>query len=187
MLDFITRIGSGYNKYMTHRARQHTLHVLSQQSDATLRDIGVSRELLHGGVTGWPWQPKDLQSRQCSPAFARQSTEMKSERPVSAAVASITSRSRTTYHKVMRKARAISELRNYSDRELRDLGITRGCIVEAVNHGRPGIEQPFARASTSEGHTSVAKPQCSAPVESEPVTTLPIKVMDQHADNRKAA
>lgn len=38
------------------------------------------------------------------------------------------------------KARAISELNSYSDRELHDLGINRGMIVDAVSNGRAGID-----------------------------------------------
>ncbi len=39
---------------------------------------------------------------------------------------------------------AISELRSYSDRELADLGISRGSIIEAVLHGRS--MEPSSRA-----------------------------------------
>jgi len=37
---------------------------------------------------------------------------------------------------------AIAELSAYSDRELADLGITRGQIRDAVYHGRAGIDTP---------------------------------------------
>ena len=47
---------------------------------------------------------------------------------------------------------AVKELDSYSDAELADLGISRGAIVDAVLHGRPGIDQPvndngYARAA----------------------------------------
>lgn len=38
---------------------------------------------------------------------------------------------------------AVKELDSYSDSELADLGISRGDIVNAVLHGRPGIERPL--------------------------------------------
>lgn len=46
------------------------------------------------------------------------------------------------YHIEANKLRgAVKELETYSDAELADLGLTRGNIVEAVLHGRPGIDQ----------------------------------------------
>ena len=36
---------------------------------------------------------------------------------------------------------AITELKALDDRDLQDLGISRGQIVESVEHGREGIEQ----------------------------------------------
>jgi len=38
---------------------------------------------------------------------------------------------------------AVKELDSYTDAELADLGITRGGIVEAVLHGRPGVDAPL--------------------------------------------
>lgn len=167
MLKLITLIGSGYEKYTSYLARQRTLQVLSQLSDATLRDIGVSRQLLNGGVTSWPWQSTDALSRQCNQEKSKQNslvsivqnTTRNPEQDRVATSPSIVSRSRSTYHRVMSKARAIRELRGYSDRELRDLSITRDCIVDAVNYGRPGIEQAFDSTSPATIHKSVAKPQ----------------------------
>ena len=125
MLNLVALVVSSFEKYMTRLARQRTLQVLSQQSDATLRDIGVSRAMLNSGHVSWPLQSAELNSVQA------EYNTVKPERSSAA----------TTYHKVMSKARAIRELRACSDRELRDLGITRGSIVEAVQYGRPGIEQ----------------------------------------------
>lgn len=39
---------------------------------------------------------------------------------------------------------AVAELKSYSDRDLLDLGLTRGSIDYAVRHGRPGIEEGLA-------------------------------------------
>ena len=203
MLGLITRISNKYEKYLSHFARQRTLLMLSQQSDATLRDIGVSRELLRSGVAGWPWESTEPLSRQCSHGHGshghgshghgsqahgsqgqdteagskRHSLISKAENPalnstrVGISSPSIVSRSRATYHRAISKARAIRELNAYSDRELRDLGITRGDIVEAVNFGRPGIERAVASASLTTSlttkQTSVAKPQCVADTEIE--------------------
>ena len=120
MLNLVAILVSSYDKYMNRLARQRTLRILAQQSDETLRDIGISRAMLNSGVT----------SRQAdADGMRREQAE------------SITAKPLSTYHRVMSRSRAIRELRACSDRELRDLGITRGSIVEAVHYGRPGVDQ----------------------------------------------
>lgn len=109
--------GSSYNRVKTNLARRQALNALLRQNDATLRDIGISRELLHGGVECWPWHAIERPPLKASSA-AHASTN--------AAEAS----------------RAVRELKGYSDRELRDLGITRDTITEAVYHGRAGAGNP---------------------------------------------
>ena len=47
-------------------------------------------------------------------------------------------------HRATPTQQAIAELRAYNDNELADLGIGRGQIVDAVLHGRIGIERPAA-------------------------------------------
>ena len=120
MLNLVAMVVSGYDKYMNRLARQRTLRVLAQQSDETLRDIGISRAMLNSGVT----------SRQVDAAGMRHEQ-----------AESVTAKPLSTYHRVMSRRRAIRELRACSDRELRDIGITRGSIVEAVHLGRPGVDQ----------------------------------------------
>lgn len=111
--------GSSYNRIKTNLARRQALNALMRQSDATLRDIGISRELLHAGVDCWPWH-----------AIERPPLRASSVTRVSPNTAEAT--------------RAVRELKSYSDRELRDIGITRDTIAEAVYHGRGGV-----------GHTAV--------------------------------
>ena len=38
---------------------------------------------------------------------------------------------------------AVHELESYTDHELADLGIARGAILDAVMHGRPGVDAPM--------------------------------------------
>ena len=45
------------------------------------------------------------------------------------------------------EAHAISQLQAMSDRELFDLGITRGTIEESVRHGRAGIDARLAKGN----------------------------------------
>jgi len=88
----------------------------------TLADMGFSRELLKRGVRAWPWRPP------VEPAgglgrveFAHPLTEVD-------------------------YAAAVAELEAYSDADLKDLGLSRAGIPEAVRHGRPGFpeERPLA-------------------------------------------
>lgn len=153
MRNLFAQIITGYENYMMRLAHQRTLDVLARQSDATLRDIGISRDMLRKGAVSIPLKP------------TRQS---RSERP-----AKVTS---STRQMAMSRLRAIAELRSYSDRELRDLGITRGSIVEAVANGRPGIDStatPSATAAAPMGTT--AYPPMAAkeePSHKRPVTPI---------------
>lgn len=45
------------------------------------------------------------------------------------------------------EARAIAELRAYSDRDLAELGIARADIPAAVRHGRPGLDDRMTAAN----------------------------------------
>ena len=56
MFKLITAIGRGYDNYMTRQGRVQAHRILSSQSDWTLNDLGVSRQLLNGGVKNWPWK-----------------------------------------------------------------------------------------------------------------------------------
>ena len=113
MFKLITAIGRSYHNYMTHQGRIQAHRILIGQSDWTLNDLGISRELLGGGVKNWPWK---IVEDQPSKVEASRENRRKIE------------------------ARAIRELNSYSNRELHDLGITRGSIPEAVRNGRPETE-----------------------------------------------
>ena len=157
MFNFSAIAGNGYHRYMNYVARKQAMQVLVRQSDATLRDIGISKELLNSGLAGWPWYAPETNPRKrpiteqpstqqpLTQGGRYQATELK---PVHAAggAAGKSKRPRIAeaYHNMVSRARAIKELRQLSDRELSDLGITRGTIVEAVTNGRPGVENARA-------------------------------------------
>ena len=101
----------------TYLIRRRDRNLLLRQSDRTLADIRVSRELLELGVKAWPWQ---VASDQEAAPF------------------------RMNLEGV---ATAVKELEAYSDSDLSDLGISRGAIVESVLFGRPGIEQKQVEAA----------------------------------------
>ena len=94
--------------------RAKTLAHLEGLSDRTLEDLGFSRALMSQGVQAWPW---------------------KADTELAAETASTDSNEISA---------AIKELEAYNDRDLADLGISRGEIREAVVHGRKDIDSAHA-------------------------------------------
>jgi uncharacterized protein YjiS (DUF1127 family) len=86
--------------------RRKALAELNTMSDRTLEDLGISRSLLSQGIQSWPWK-SDMELTN-SPKQSK-SSEIKA---------------------------AIRELQSYNDRDLADLGISRGEIAEIVRNGR---------------------------------------------------
>lgn len=86
--------------------RRKALAELNTMSDRTLEDLGVSRSLLSQGLQSWPWK-----------------SNME--------VADIPKQSKSSEIKA-----AIRELQSYNDRDLADLGISRGEIADIVKNGR---------------------------------------------------
>ena len=101
------------------RLRQRLLRMDERRLD----DIGYSRALLEEGVRAWPWRlPVDSFA-----ALGRFDLSSDARR--------------ADY------AKAVAELRAYSDAELNDLGLTRGTIEDAVRDGRPGYPEDARRAA----------------------------------------
>jgi len=116
MLQIIEKVSERYNRYMTGLARHRTREVLLRTSDRMLEDAGFSRELLEKGVSAWPWTVESVNDLPTPINHTKQCTQ-----------------------------HAIKELEAYSDRELHDLGITRGTINHAVRQGRNGIDHDDRR------------------------------------------
>jgi len=126
MTSKLTNFKNAYIDYMTRRGQIEVRRVLLNQSDRALEDMGVSRELLEGGISNWPWTTPaedgfSLHTANNSGIEAKPAVQDKSERQKIAA--------------------AIRELSAYSDYQLRDLGIHRGMIKDAVMNGRYGIDK----------------------------------------------
>ena len=117
MMNFFRRLKANMELAVAMRAREEARCTLLRMSDRNLQDIGISREKLEMGVGAWPWQV-DGKGRAAD--------------------------TDKTITPAMRK-QAIRELQAYSDRELHDLGLSRGDIVDAVNNGRPGIDRRAVR------------------------------------------
>lgn len=111
MMEMLRKILARIERAQMIRARYEIRRQLLAMSDRSLADIGVSRELLERGIWPWPEQPAVERVR-----AQRQPT-------------------------LAQRRQAIRELRSLSDRELDDLGLSRTGIVDAVNHGRPGIDR----------------------------------------------
>lgn len=86
--------------------RRKALAQLNTMSDRTLEDLGISRSLLSQGIQSWPWKSNVALN---TTAKQSKSSEIKA---------------------------AIRELQAYNDRDLADLGISRGEIVDLVMNGR---------------------------------------------------
>ncbi len=123
MSRLLKKIGQGFNNHMIKTGRQKARLVLLDQSDRTLKDLGMSRELLEKGNAYWPWQSSE-------------------DQPVPVRNAKKAAHGD--------EATAIRTLKAFSDRELRDIGISRGSIVDSVRNGRPGIEATPASTQTLE-------------------------------------
>jgi uncharacterized protein YjiS (DUF1127 family) len=105
---------------VTWISRSRLRQKLLKMDQRRLDDIGYSRALLEDGVRAWPWR---------TPADQLGGLSL----------------SRTLPPAVF--AKAVAELRAYSDAELGDLGLTRGTIEEAVRDGRPGYPEDARRAA----------------------------------------
>src|SRR5215467_9099857 len=107
---------------MTRIERSRLRQRLLRMDDRRLEDIGYSRALLEDGVRAWPWRlPVD-------------------------SVAGL-GRFELGLFRGPSFARAVAELRAYSDAELNDLGLTRGTIEHAVRNGRPGYPEDQRQAA----------------------------------------
>ena len=86
--------------------RRKALAELNAMSDRTLEDLGISRALLSQGIQSWPWK-SNMELNNTVKTNKR--SEIKA---------------------------AIKELQALNDKDLADIGITRGEITHVVKYGR---------------------------------------------------
>jgi len=86
--------------------RRKALAELNTLSDQTLENLGISRSLLSQGISAWPWK-SDMEVN--SAALPNKRSEIKA---------------------------AIRELQALNDKDLADIGISRGEIAHVVKYGR---------------------------------------------------
>lgn len=106
----LTAIKNKLHNIAIHKTRT----MLLTMSDRQLEDVGISRALLVQGVKQWPWR-EDLTTQNVS--------QPRVEQPGKFKAAQI--------------SKAIRELSDMSDSQLRDIGIDRGSIRHAAKHGVP--------------------------------------------------
>ena len=108
------KLSTRYTEYMIHQGRNQARRVLLSQGNAVLEDLGISRDLLESGLSAWPWK-------------------VAVDQPAPMAITPKSSR--------REQNRAIRVLRAFSDKELRDIGVSRDSIIDAVRNGRPGMDR----------------------------------------------
>lgn len=116
-MKILNNVLRGFDRYMTHQSRARDREILLKTSDRMLNDAGFSRELLESGVKAWPWHNP---GSELAPLQFRQLGNVSAD--------------------IDPHADAVHELKNISDKELSDLGISRGSIRQSVMNGRDGIE-----------------------------------------------
>ncbi|MFK8081942.1 MAG: hypothetical protein AB8B97_16775 [Granulosicoccus sp.] len=105
------------------RARARDCEQLLKMSDRQLADCGFSRLQLLDGVDSWPWRVQHETNDLSSVVPSKPESASKKRR-----------------HNAREIRKAIKELSAYSDRELTEMGITRGSIKEVVRTGRASVE-----------------------------------------------
>ena len=93
------------NRYFQNHGRYKAREQLLNMSDRQLDDLGMSRDLLSRGIDYWPWREESNAARQFSQPKKMTTAEIN---------------------------RAVRELSDMSDKELRDLGISRGSIQQII-------------------------------------------------------
>jgi len=121
-MSVLTRLTSTFRRVAEHHAKARTREQLLQMSDRQLADFGFSKIMLLEGVSAWPWRLHDEAATVPGiSSLVSTKPEVQKQGPAPSA----------------REIRqAIKELSAYSDRELSELGLSRGNIAEVVRFGR---------------------------------------------------
>ena len=104
--------------YMEYYGKIKSRQIMLNLSDRQLEDAGISRDLLLQGTKAWPWRVEDQQT---TPLTDEQLAQLNQLTP-------------SPVHN-SEYSQAVIELERMTDRELLDMGISRGEIPHAVRHG----------------------------------------------------
>ncbi len=101
-----------FKNHMQNTALRRTRIQLLQMTDRQLEDVGISRTLLQKGIANWPWRETNTANAKLTTQPARM--------------------------KAREINKAINDLSRMSDKQLRDIGVSRGTIRHSVEHGING-------------------------------------------------
>lgn len=154
MINMLLKLGQRTQRYYVHLGRSRAREVLLRYNDRILIDAGFSRQLLEEGVEAWPWRlesqdnPEPLELQRKSSVFAdtvsAKTTPSQAAHTTDGLNAGLPTAANTLSVNTEAQKQAIKELSAYSDKELHDVGISRGSIEEAVLNGRPGVDIPVS-------------------------------------------
>ncbi|MFK7858290.1 MAG: hypothetical protein AB8B64_05710 [Granulosicoccus sp.] len=125
-MSIFSKIVTIIRRALEYRGRAHAHQQMLRMSDRQLADFGYSRVLLLEGVSAWPWRVQD-DTEQANDLRAMVSTKPEKTEKVN----------KPTAREIRQ---AVKELSTYTDRELTEMGISRGSIREIVRSGRPSFE-----------------------------------------------
>jgi len=137
-MTIFTSFKKNFINAMERRGQRAAHQELMKMTDRQLDDFGISRYLLIEGISAWPWKPEGEADvaltgvRKPSPSAAA----LDELKQVPGTLQVVDGKRDSAEIK-----RAINELSSYSDRELAELGVTRGTIEESVRYGRQNIER----------------------------------------------
>lgn len=112
------RLAKQFIHAMEIYGRVKSRQILLNLSDRQLEDAGISKDLLRKGTSHWPWRIEE----QTTTTLAELKTLDLSKADTTSATTNI-------------HDQAIADLEAMADRELLDMGISRGQIRHAVRYG----------------------------------------------------
>lgn len=112
------KLAQRFMNYMEYYGRIKSRQILLNLSDRQLEDAGISKELLLQGTNAWPWR---IEEQETPPLTDLQLAHLNDVVPAPVAD--------DEYHQ------AVVDLERMTDRELLDMGISRGEIRHAVRYG----------------------------------------------------
>lgn len=122
-MSFFKKVGNLFIEAQMRNAKVRVHQQLMRMSDRQLEDSGFSKALVADGVEAWPWRAIDESEQLPGLALAARPAVLTADESA--------------------VKQAIAELSDYSDRELADLGVSRGSLEDAVRYGRAEVEGVF--------------------------------------------
>jgi len=146
-MTIFTSLKENFINAMQRRGQRAAHQELMKMTDRQLDDFGISRYLLIEGISAWPWK-QDSEADVALNSVRKPSPSAAAMHGVKQVPGTLQAVGGARDSAEIKKA--INELSSYSDRELAELGVTRGTIEESVRYGRQNIE----RAGPAQRHVA---------------------------------